>query len=98
MQMTPVKTKSVFRHIWIKLILWETIIRMKELHGNPDVWFTKSIPPKNGSSWDKTRVYGNGCAQVGRSSVIHVVEAEAQLRFDAIHDFFAGLRSATWTR
>ncbi len=97
MRMTPVKTKPVLRHIRVKFLVRGIALRMRLLHKQSDVWYTASTAPADGSPWAQTRAYGNGVGQIDSGSVIHVVEAEAQLRLDAVHDYFVGLRGATWT-
>ena len=98
MRMTPVKTKPISRRIRVKFLMWGIALRMKLLHSEPDVWFTASTAPADGSPWALTRAYGSGVGQIDSGSVTHVAEAEAQLRLDAVHDYFVGLRGAMWTR
>ena len=98
MRMTPVKTKPTSRRIRVKFLMWGIVLRMKVLHGDPDVWFLESTAPADGSPWEQTRASGSGLAHVGSGSVNHLVEAEAQLRVDAIHDYFGVLRAAMRTR
>ena len=98
MRMTPVKTRPMSRHLWVKFLVWEIVLRMKVLHGDPDVWFLESIAPTGGSPCEQTRAYGSGLANVGSVSVIHLAESEAQFRVDAIHDYFRVLRAAMWSR
>ena len=98
MRMTPVKTKPIPRHIRVKLLTWEIAVRMKRLWRDLDVWLTVSTAPADGSPWAQTRAYGSGVGQVDSGSVVDVAGAEAQLRLDAVHDYFVGLRGAMWTR
>ena len=98
MRMTAVKAKPVLRHIRVKFLVWGIALRMRLLHEEPDVWFTLSTAPAEGSPWAQTRAYGSGVGQIDSGSVIPVVEAEAQLRLDAVQDYFVGLRGAMWTR
>ena len=78
--------------------MWGIGLRMKLLHGDPDVWLLESRTPTDGSPWALARTYGDQLAPVGGDSVRHIVEAEAQLRLDALHDYFAGLTAAMRTR
>ena len=98
MRITPVKPVSSWRFIWMRLRLWKIAIRMKELHGNPDVWFTESKLPKDGSPWALTHKYANSCGAPGPPNVIHPVEVEAKYRFEAMQDFFAGMQTVMRTR
>ena len=98
MRITPVKPVSSWRLIWMRLRLWKIAIRMKELHGNPDVWFTESTSPKDGSPWALTHKYANTCGASGPTNVIHAVKAEAEFRFESMQDFFAGMQSVMRTR
>ena len=98
MRMTPVKTKPISRRVWVKLRMWGIGLRMKELHGNPDVWFLESPKPTDGSPWEQTQTYGRSFAKVGLVSVSLLAKAEGQLRLEAIQDYFAGLRAVTRTR
>ena len=94
MRMMPVKTKPTSRRLWVKIPMWEIGLRMRVLHGDPDVWFTVSHEPADGSPWGQTRAYSCGLAPVGSTSVRYIVEPEAQLRLDAVHDYFVALRTA----
>ena len=94
MRMIPVKTKPTSRRLWVKFPMWEIGLRMRVLHGDPDVWFTVSHDPADGSPWGQTRAYSSGLAPVGSTSIRHIVEPEAQLRLDAVHDYFVALRTA----
>ena len=98
MRMTPVKTKPISRRIRVKFLMWGIALRMKLLPDDPDVWLTVSTAPADGSPWAQTRAYGSGVGQIDSGSVMHVAEAEAQFRLDAVHDYFVGLRGAMWTR
>ena len=94
MRMIPVKTKPTSRRLWVKFPMWEIGLRMRVLHGDPDVWFTVSHEPADGSPWGQTRAYSSGVAPVGSTSIRHIVEPEARLRLDAVHDYFVALRTA----
>lgn len=77
---------------------WELWLRMWELHGDPDMWFTESRAPEHGSPWDRSRSHPYAELPVGPVRVIDVVEPEARLRLEAVHDYFGALRAATRTR
>ena len=96
--MTPVKTKGALRRIHVMLRRWEIWLRMRELHGDPDIWLLESKAPADGSPWSQTREYSGAEAQVGPGSAVEVVESEVRLRLYAVHDYFVGLRTATSTR
>lgn len=98
MRMMPVRTKSIWRRIRVKVLMWEIAQRMRELHGNPDVWFLASPTPTKGSPWEQTQVYGSGLAQFDSVSVVDVVKLEARARIDAVHDYFAVMRTAMSNR
>ena len=98
MRMTPVKTKPISRRIRVKFLMWGIALRMKLLPTDSDVWLTVSTAPVDGSPWAQTRAYGSGVGEIDSGSVMHVAEAEAQFRLDAVHDYFVGLRGAMWTR
>ena len=98
MRMTPAKTKPIARHIRVKFLMWGIAVRMKRLWRDPDVWLTVSTAPADGSPWAQTRAYASGVEQIDSGSVIHAAEPEAQLRLDAVHDYFVGTRGAMWTR
>lgn len=98
MRLIPVKTSPISRRIRVRIVMWGIGLRMKVLHGDPDVWLLESRAPTDGSPWALARAHGGQLAPVGAGSVSHVVEAEAQLRLDAVHDYFAGLRAAMRTR
>ncbi len=98
MRMTPVKTGPVLRRIRVKIRMWEIGLRMKEVHGNPDVWMLGSPKPAVGSPWHDTQEYGTWLEQVGPINVCDLAEVEALLRFYAAHDYFDGLRAVTRTR
>ena len=98
MRMMPVKTKPTFRRIRVKIAMWEIAVRMREQHGNPDVWLLESPTPTDNSPWEQTRAYTNGASQLSVGSVIDVVEVEARTRLNAVHDHFAVLRMAMSTR
>ena len=97
MRMTPVKTKPISRRIGVKWLMWGIVLRMKLLPDDFDVWLTEATAPADGSPWAQTRAYASGVGQIDSVSVIHVAEPEAQLRLDAVHDYFVGLRGAVWT-
>ena len=97
MRMTPVKTKPVLGHIRVKFLVRGIALRMRLLHKQLDAWYTASTAPADGSPWAQTRAYGSGVGQIDFGSATHVVDAEAQLRLDAVHDYFVGLRGAMWT-
>lgn len=78
--------------------MWEIGLRMKELHGNPDVWLLESQEPTNGSPWEQTMAYGRGFAKVGPVSLSQLAKAEGHLRLEAALDYFAGLRATARTR
>ena len=98
MRMMPVKTKPVWRRIWVKVLMWEIAVRMRELHGNPDVWFLASPTPAKGSPWEQTQTYGSGLVQFDDSSVVDAAQLEARARIDAVHDYFAVMRTAMSNR
>ena len=98
MRITPVKTRPISRRIWVKLRMWEVGLRMKELHGNPDVWLLESPRPSDGSPWEQTQVHGRGFAKLASASVSQLAKAEGELRLELIHDHFAGLLAVTRTR
>ena len=98
MRMMPVKTKPIWRRIWVKVLMWELALRMRELHGNPDVWLLASPTPTKGSPWDQTQAYGSGLDQLDSGSVVDVAKLEARARIDAVHDHFAVMRTAMSNR
>ena len=98
MRLIPVKTRPFSRRIRVRVVMWGIGLRMKVLHGDPDVWLLESHTPVDGSPWALARACGGQLATVGGVSVRHIVEAEAQLRLDALHDYFAGLSAAMRTR
>ena len=98
MRMTPVKTKPISRRVRVKFLMWGIALSMRRLWRDLDVWLTVSTAPADGSPWAQTRAYGSGVGQIDSGSVVHVAGAEAQLRLDAVHDYFVGLRGAMWTR
>lgn len=98
MRMMPVKAKPIWRRIQVKILMWEIALRMRELHGNPDVWFLASPTPTNGSPWEQTQASGSGLAQLDSGSVVDVVQLEARTRIDAVHDYFAVMRTAMSNR
>ena len=98
MRMMPVKTKPTWRRIRVKVLMWELALRMRELHGNPDVWHLASPTPTNGSPWEQTQAYGSGLVQFDAGSVVDVVKLEVRVRIDAVHDHFAVLRTAMSNR
>ena len=98
MRMMPVKTKPTWRRIWVKVLMWEIGLRMRELHGNPYGWLLASPTPTKGSPWDKTQTYASGLAQLDAGSVVDVAYLEARARIDAVHDYFAVMRTAMSNR
>ena len=98
MRMIPVKTGPPFRRVWIKLLMWEIAVRMREQHGNPDVWLLASPEPTGGSPWGQTRAYGSSFVELGSLTVVDVAEVEARTRLNAVHDYFGGLRTAMSNR
>ena len=98
MRMMPVKTKPMWRRIRVKALMWELALRMRELHGNPDVWLLASRTPSKGSPWEQTQAYGSDLDQLDAGSVIDVVKSEAHTRIDAVHDYFAVMRTAMSNR
>ncbi len=98
MQLTPVKTTPFSRRVRVRFVMWGIALRMKILHGDPDVWLLESRTPADGSPWALARTYGGRFAHVGGGTASHVVEAEAQLRLDVLHDYFGGLTAAMRTR
>ena len=96
--MTPIKTSPVWRRIWVRFLMWEVGLRMRVVHGDPDVWLSASAAPADGSPWSRTRAQASSAPRVDPGGVAGVVEAEAKLRIDAVHDYFVGLRSAMRTR
>ena len=98
MRMIPVKTKPALRAVQVKMRMWEIWLRMKRLDGDFDFWYSEWAAPTDNSPWGLTRAHEHGLAPLGSGRVIHVVEAEGNLRLDAAHDFFGVLRAATRTR
>lgn len=98
MRMMPVKTRPIWRRIWVKVPMWEIGLRMRELHGNPDVWFLASPTPNKGSPWEQTQAYASGLVQFDVGSVVDVAYLEALARIDAVHDYFAVMRTAMSNR
>lgn len=98
MRMVPVKTRPTLRRIWVKFLMWEIAVRMREQHGNPDVWLLESPEPIDGSPWQQTRACGSGVAELGVVSVVDVATVEARTRLNAAHDYFGGLRTAMSNR
>lgn len=98
MRLIPVKTKPFSRQIWVKFVMREIGLRMREVHGNPDVWLLESKAPAANSPWEQTRAYGDGLGQAGSLDVTPVVDAEAQLRIGVLQDYFVGLRATMQTR
>ena len=100
MRMIPVKTKPAWRMVHVKVRMWEIWLRMQFLDGDLDVWYPKwsVAAPTDNSPWSLTRKFERGLAPLGSGRVIHVVQAEGNLRLDAAHDFFGVLRAATRTR
>ncbi len=98
MRMTPVKTKGAWRRVCVTLRRWEIGLRMRELHGDPDAWLLESKLPADDSLWSQTRAHPAADAPVGPGSAIDLVESELRLRLYVVHDYFAGLRTATGAR
>ena len=98
MRMIPVKTRPAWRMVQVKMRMWEIWLRMKHLDGDLDVWYPEWATPTDDSPWGLTRAHERGLAPLGSGRVIHVVEAEGNLRLDAAHDFFGVLRAATRTQ
>ena len=73
-------------------------VRMRELHGNPDVWLLESPAPADDSPWAQTRACPNGAAPLSVGSVSDVAELQARTRINAVHDYFAVLRMAMSSR
>lgn len=96
--MIPVKTSGARRRLGVMLRRWEIWLRMRELHGDPDMWSTESRAPGRGSPWDRSRSHPYAELPVGPVRVIDVVEPEARLRLEAVHDYFGALHAATRTR
>ena len=90
MRMIPVKTRPTLRRVRVKFLMWEIALRMREQHGNPDVWLLESPEPIDGSPWQQTRVCGRGVADLGVGSVVDVAKVEVRTRLDAVHDYFGG--------
>ncbi|MCY4631391.1 MAG: hypothetical protein OXE75_11005 [bacterium] len=82
----------------MKVVMWEIAVRMRELHGNPDVWFLASPTPSKCSPWEQTRAYASGLAQFDAGSVVDVANLEARTRINAVHDYFAVMRTAMSNR
>ena len=82
----------------MKFVMREIGLRMREVHGNPDVWLLESKAPAADSPWEQTRAYGDGLGQVGPLGVTQIVDAEARLRIDMLQDYFVGLRATMQTR
>ncbi len=97
-RMTPVKSKGALRRAHVMLRRWEIGLRMREAHGDPDIWLLESKAPAHRSPWSDTRTYPGAATQAGPGSAVEVVESEARLRVYAVHDYFVGLRTTTGTR
>ena len=98
MRITPVKSVSSWRRIWVRLRLWKIAIRMKKLHVNLDVWFTESTSPKDGSPWALTEEYVDSCEVPEAEQLIYAVKSEGEYRIESMQDFFAGMQSVMRTR
>jgi len=97
-RMTPVKSKGALRRAHVMLRRWEIGLRMREAHGDPDIWLLESKAPAHRSPWSQTRTHPGAVTQAGPGSAVEVVESEARLRVYAVHDYFVGLRTTTGTR
>ena len=60
--------------------------------------FLASPTPTKGSPWEQTQVYASGLAQFDAGSVVDVANLEARARIDAVHDYFAVMRTAMSNR
>ena len=100
MRMTPVRAKPTSRLPWVKILTWDIWLRMKVLHGDPDVWLPEwgTTAPNADSPWGQTLAYESGLAPLGATRVIHVAKAEGSERLHTTRDFFAVLPSAVRTR
>lgn len=78
--------------------MWMIAARMRELHGNPDVWFLESPAPADDSPWAQTRAAAYSADQLGVGSVSDLAELQARTRLNAVHDYFAVLRMAMSNR
>lgn len=96
--MIPVKSRGAWRRVGVMLRRWEIWLRLRRLRGDPDKWFTESRMPEYGSPWDRSRSHPCAELSVGTVRVIDVVEAEARLRLEAVHDYFRVLCAAMQTR
>lgn len=85
MRMIPVITKPLSRLVRVRMLTWEIRLRMKVLHDDLDVWFPEWAAPADSSPWGRTRAHESGLAPLGSGRVMHVVEAEGNLRLDAVH-------------
>lgn len=92
------KTMGPLRRPGIMLRRWEIGLRMRELHGDPDVWLPKSRTPEPGSPWNQSRAHSAASVRIGSGSAVDLLEAEARLRLEAIQDYFVALRAAMRTR
>ena len=97
-RMTPVKSKGALRRAHVMLRRWEIGLRMREAHGDPDIWLLESKAPAARSPWSDTRTHPGAATQAGPGSAVEVVESEARLRVYAVHDYFVALRTTTGTR
>ena len=88
MRLIPVKTRPISRRVRVRFVIWGISLRMKVLDGDPDVWLLESRTPTDGSPWALTRAYGGKLGPVGSGIVSQVVEAEARLRLDTVHDYW----------
>lgn len=98
MRMIPVKTRPALRHIRVRIVLWVVAVRMRELHGNPDVWLLESPAPADNSPWAQTQACANGAAPLSVGSVSDMAELQARTRLNAAHDYFAVLRMSMSNR
>ena len=100
MRMTPVRAKPTSRLPWVKILTWDIWLRMKVLHGDPDVWLPEwdTTAPNVDSPWGQTMAYESGLAPLGVTRVIHVAKAEGSERLHTTRDFFAVLPSVVRTQ
>ena len=96
--MTPVRTSGAMRRLGVMVRRWDIALRMWEMHDDADIWFTESSKPGADSPWAKTSAHELANEQIGPVLAIHIAAAEAQLRLDAVHDYFKMLRAATTSR
>lgn len=96
--MTPVKTVGALRRVSVMLRRREIGLRMWLMRDDLDVWFTKSPEPGEASPWAQTSAHDTANEPIGPVLAIHIAAAEAQLRLEAVNDYFKMLRAATTTR